>query len=441
MKKISLDRPSQRGQAIVLIAFSITVVIGMIALAIDGGRWFAADRHAQNISDNSAIAAAMATCRGESAQDIVTQTALVNGFNDNNTDNWVDLEVPPSAGSFAGQAGYMRVTIRSIVDPLFAQIIFSDTMFANGAATSRCNVTGTTTFDPDKFRGAWANGTGGCHHSISFLDLAGQGYDITGGIHSNYDIDITGHNIIITGPSTAVGNVSAPNVTFNPPATANTGTVLPEGFGEYFTWDRFMIGGDIYNAALAANRLVYTDQQITETWLQNSCTMNGVPCFLDGVLQDGLYITTNATDPAFKIQGNGVHGDGGAFDHANVTVVSDVGGLALTGNQNLINPYIGNASAAGTTAFLTNFPGMLLITFGQGSDQCKDDIISFSGTSSDFGGHIYAPNGKIQFAASNTLIKGCMTGNTIDISQSNNTIICDPTWFPSDLSYLISLEE
>lgn len=87
---------------------------------------------------------------------------------------------------------------------------------------------------------------------------------------------------------------------------------------------------------------------MSENWLKNSCVMDGVPCLLNGTLQDGLYITTNSADPAFKIQGNGVHGDGGITDPANVTIVSNVGGLALTGNANLLSPYIGNENAANT---------------------------------------------------------------------------------------------
>jgi len=433
--------PSQKGQAIILIAFSVIVLLAMIALAIDGARWFAADRHAQNIADNSAMAAAMALCSGGNPQDTAFSVALANSYNNDGIDNWVTYNSPPVDGNFVGQNGYLRVHIQKVVTPLFAQIFYFNEMMANGAATGRCDVSGTTIFDPEKFRAVWANGASGCHQSISFIDLAGQGYLIEGGIHSNSDIDITGNNITVIGPSTSTGDADAPNVSFDPPMIDNTGIIKPEGFAEYFTWDRFDVGGDIYTAAQTAGRLVFTDQEITETWLQNSCSMAGQPCFLGGVLQDGLYITTNIADPAFKIQGNGVHGDGGAADPANVTIVVSVGGIAFTGNNNLLNPYLGNPNAAGTTAFLIDLPGATLISFGSGSDVCKDDIITFSGTDSLFGGHIYAPNGKIQFAGSNTTIQGCMTGNTIDMSQSNNHLICDPTWFPVDPNAAVTLEE
>ncbi len=47
----------QRGQAIVLLALGMVGLIGLTALAIDGGRAFADRRHAQNAADNAAYAA------------------------------------------------------------------------------------------------------------------------------------------------------------------------------------------------------------------------------------------------------------------------------------------------------------------------------------------------------------------------------------------------
>ncbi len=56
---------TQRGQALVLIALAIVGLVGFTALAIDGGNVFSDRRHAQNASDTSALAAALALTRGE----------------------------------------------------------------------------------------------------------------------------------------------------------------------------------------------------------------------------------------------------------------------------------------------------------------------------------------------------------------------------------------
>lgn len=53
-----MRRPNQSGQAVVLIALMITVLIGMVALAVDGARGFAMRRDLQAAVDSAALAAA-----------------------------------------------------------------------------------------------------------------------------------------------------------------------------------------------------------------------------------------------------------------------------------------------------------------------------------------------------------------------------------------------
>jgi uncharacterized membrane protein len=51
--------PSESGQAIVLLAISIVVLLGFTALAVDGGMIFSDRRHAQNAADAAALAGAL----------------------------------------------------------------------------------------------------------------------------------------------------------------------------------------------------------------------------------------------------------------------------------------------------------------------------------------------------------------------------------------------
>src|SRR6266581_9409216 len=51
-------RTAQRGQAIVLIALMLTIVVGMAAIAIDGSRAYALRRDLQAATDAAALAAA-----------------------------------------------------------------------------------------------------------------------------------------------------------------------------------------------------------------------------------------------------------------------------------------------------------------------------------------------------------------------------------------------
>jgi uncharacterized membrane protein len=54
------SKHSEKGQALILIAFGIVTLIGFTALAVDGGRVFSDRRNAQNAADTSALAAALA---------------------------------------------------------------------------------------------------------------------------------------------------------------------------------------------------------------------------------------------------------------------------------------------------------------------------------------------------------------------------------------------
>ncbi len=56
-------KSSERGQALVLIAFAAVGLFAFTALAIDGSRVYSDRRHAQNAADTSALAAALARIR------------------------------------------------------------------------------------------------------------------------------------------------------------------------------------------------------------------------------------------------------------------------------------------------------------------------------------------------------------------------------------------
>ncbi|MEK7325471.1 MAG: Tad domain-containing protein, partial [Chloroflexota bacterium] len=47
---------SESGQAVVLLAVMMVVLLGMAGLAIDGGNLYAHKRHAQNAVDNATLA-------------------------------------------------------------------------------------------------------------------------------------------------------------------------------------------------------------------------------------------------------------------------------------------------------------------------------------------------------------------------------------------------
>lgn len=64
-----MRRGNERGQSLVLVALSLTVLLGATAVAIDAGQFFSERRFLQNAADAAALAAATAISQGRSVAD------------------------------------------------------------------------------------------------------------------------------------------------------------------------------------------------------------------------------------------------------------------------------------------------------------------------------------------------------------------------------------
>jgi Flp pilus assembly protein TadG len=54
----------ERGQALIIIALALVGLVGMVALAVDGGNVFLDRRTAQNAADSAALASALSRIQG-----------------------------------------------------------------------------------------------------------------------------------------------------------------------------------------------------------------------------------------------------------------------------------------------------------------------------------------------------------------------------------------
>src|SRR6185503_19696060 len=72
---------SEKGQALIVIAFAAIVLFSFAALAIDGSMVFSDKRHAQNAADTAVLAAALAKIRGQSFDTAAMSRATSNGYN------------------------------------------------------------------------------------------------------------------------------------------------------------------------------------------------------------------------------------------------------------------------------------------------------------------------------------------------------------------------
>ena len=147
---------SQKGQALILIAFGIVALIGFTALAVDGGRVFSDRRNAQNAADTSALAAALAHLREDPAgyEAKGLERAASNEYT-NDADSTVTVEFcdeaaangDPCLGIPSGaEDEYIRVKITSDVPMTFGRVLGRE--FVTNRVEAIARVQGSPTNNP-----------------------------------------------------------------------------------------------------------------------------------------------------------------------------------------------------------------------------------------------------------------------------------------------------
>ena len=123
MKRTVRHGKTERGQAIILIVFSIIGLFGMTALAIDGGRAYLERRKTQNTADAAALAGALARIAGQGWREAALASALDNGYDNNGTTNTVELNTPPIDGQYSNNPEYIQVIVTSHLNTFFGPVI------------------------------------------------------------------------------------------------------------------------------------------------------------------------------------------------------------------------------------------------------------------------------------------------------------------------------
>jgi len=126
MKKFNLPfemHVTEKGQAIILIIFSIVGLVGMSALAVDGGNAYLERRKAQSAADAAALSGAIARIKGEDWRAHALASAQSNGYDNNGVTNSVELNTPPLSGPYIGDPEYIEVIVTSRLDTFFGVVI------------------------------------------------------------------------------------------------------------------------------------------------------------------------------------------------------------------------------------------------------------------------------------------------------------------------------
>jgi hypothetical protein len=115
--------PSESGQAIVLLAISIVVLLGFTALAVDGGMIFSDRRHAQNAADAAALAGALQKSNLQSDTVViqaVERSVESNGF----TTDQMSVAITPFS-DFSGDYTLITVEVTKDTPTSFAHLIYN----------------------------------------------------------------------------------------------------------------------------------------------------------------------------------------------------------------------------------------------------------------------------------------------------------------------------
>jgi hypothetical protein len=137
----------RRGTVIVLAAVSMTLMLGVLAVALDGGVLLSGRRHAQAAADASALAAADRLFRkypteqgldpSGTARQAALKVARDNGYTNDGIASVLTLDIPPRTGPFAGRPGYAEVNLEARLPRAFSRLWGSDRRSVRTRAVAR----------------------------------------------------------------------------------------------------------------------------------------------------------------------------------------------------------------------------------------------------------------------------------------------------------------
>jgi hypothetical protein len=131
------------GAVTVWVLLSLSGLIAVVALTLDGGRVLEERRHAQGAADAAALAAgaemylSAVNKTTPNVNAVALNMAARYGYTGNGVDSTVTVNRPPSSGAFAGNSDYVEVIIRANLDNTFGRLFTRQKMVVEGRAVAR----------------------------------------------------------------------------------------------------------------------------------------------------------------------------------------------------------------------------------------------------------------------------------------------------------------
>ena len=364
MSNILARLHAERGQILVMAVLLLTVLLGLVGLAVDAGFHYAERRQVQNAADQAALAAAWELNLGgttAAATAAALENANGNGFDNNGTSNTVTVNIPPTSGDHIGDPNYVEAIITEDPQTFFIHVLTSTSgVSARGVATY-------TISSADAY--AMFVGSTDCATPDPPLGLPGSNFTVTGGVHSNSNIVVGGSNNTFNAPVTYVCTMdnSGTNNTYTPAYTTAPSQPLPLTYS-------------------------YSDFPCTMTFIGNIDLTNVPAAWVggdkdSGQLIDGVYCATGK----LTLSASNVT--------ANVTLAAQ-GPINISGSHFTLTPFWND-----------------VLFFTEDSSESAMDL---SGSNGSWEGIMLAPNGRVKIAGSNNItISGSIMADQIETSGSN----------------------
>src|SRR5262245_13585348 len=229
------------GKVVVLFALSVIPIMGVVAIALEGGLMVDHKRQVQAAADAAAMSAAESLFanfqtykgadNGNKAVDAGKASAAENGFPDSPPSSAVTVNVPPLTGDHVGQKGYAEVIIEYHQPRYFSRVFGStDTMPVRARAVARgmwsASRMGILVLDLHVPEALKANGTGTVQVANADLIVDSDNSAAVGTDGQGAIIKVTNATADLTGGLKNGTTIDGP-VAFNQPPTPDPLAYLP----------------------------------------------------------------------------------------------------------------------------------------------------------------------------------------------------------------------
>jgi Flp pilus assembly protein TadG len=135
-RNVARRHASEQGQALIVTALGMTVLLGFMALGIDIGYYRHQRNRMQSAADAAAVAGASQLLYG-GAKAPALRDAKLNGFETGVDGVTVTVDTPPVSGPNLGKTGYVEVVIAQPQPTFFARVLGYDTVNVGARAVAR----------------------------------------------------------------------------------------------------------------------------------------------------------------------------------------------------------------------------------------------------------------------------------------------------------------